>query len=63
MQVKLKSEWLGWLHNLPNQCLGFSPADTLDSVLGKLLVSSEVYSTVLLFFLGQNAPCSQLCLA
>lgn len=59
IQVKLKPEWLGWLHNLRNQCLGLSPVDALDSILGKFSESSEVYSASLLFFLGHNASCNQ----
>lgn len=55
IQVKLKPEWLGWLHNPQNQCLGLSPADTIDLILGKFLEASGVYSAGLLFFLGHNA--------
>ena len=59
IQVKLKPEWLGWLHNPQNQCLGLSPVDALDIILGKFSESSEVYGAGLLFFRGQNASCNQ----
>ena len=55
---KLKPEWLGWLHNPQNQCLGLSPVDALDFILGKFSESSEVYSAGLLFFRGHNASCN-----
>lgn len=55
IQGKLKPEWLGWLHNLQNRCLGLSPVDALDFILGEFSESSEVCSAGLLFSLGRSA--------